>query len=72
VMPPPEATKNSLLRLTWNVARRLRQAYEQQIEPIAKSLDDGSDAPSRRDLPDADARPDEPTRKPVIEKQMLD
>ena len=71
-MPDLEATKNSLLRLTWNLARRLRDAYEQQIAPIAKSLDDGSPELTRPDLPDADARPDSPTRKTVDDKQVPD
>jgi hypothetical protein len=57
-----EATRDSMLRLTWNVAQRLRQAYGQHIAPIAKSLDDGSAEVTRPDL--ADACPDYPTRKP--------
>ena|SRR5262245_48154260 len=63
VGPPPEAMEKSLLRLTWSLARRLRHVYEQDIAPIAKSLDDGSPEITRPDLPDADARPDQPTRK---------
>lgn len=61
VVPEAEA---GLPRVTWNVARRLREAYEHWIAPIAKALDDGSVPQNRPDLPDADTRPDQPTRKP--------
>jgi hypothetical protein len=61
--PAPEAMEKSLLRLTWNLAQRLPQAYWPHIAPIAKSLDDGSPETTRPDLPDADARPDQPMRK---------
>jgi hypothetical protein len=72
LMPVPKGTEDSLLRLTWNVAQRLRQNYEQQIARIARSLDDGSPAPTRPDLPDADTRLEKPTRKPVFKQQVLD
>jgi hypothetical protein len=61
---PSEATRDSMLRLTWNLARRLRENYAEHIAPIARSLDDGSPQVTRPDLPDPDARPDQPTRKP--------
>jgi hypothetical protein len=67
-----EATRDSMLRLTWNLAQRLHQAYGQYIAPIAKSLDDGSAEVTRPDLPDPDARPDQPTRKPKAEDRLGD
>jgi hypothetical protein len=70
--PAPEAMEKSLLRLTWNLAQRLRQAYGQHIAPIAKSLDDGSTEITRPDLPDADARPDQPMRKPSSSEKFPD
>lgn len=65
VLPAPRTLESSMRRLTWDVARRLRQHYEQQIASIAKSLDDGSAVPTRPDLPDADARLDKGIRKPL-------
>jgi hypothetical protein len=57
-----EVTRDSIL--TWILARRLRENYAEHIAPIARSLDDGSPQVVRPDLPDPDARPDQPTRKP--------
>jgi hypothetical protein len=70
--PVPPGVEDSLLRVTWSLAQRLREVYEQQIAPIAKSIDDGSPVPTRPDLPDADTRSDAPTRKQQIERRVLD
>jgi hypothetical protein len=67
-----EATRDSMLRLTWNLAQRLREAYGQHIAPIAKSLDDGAAEVTRPDLPDADTRPDQPTRTPKVPEPLGD
>jgi hypothetical protein len=73
LMPDLDVTKTSVLKLTWNMARRLPNCYAQQIAPIAKSIDDGSPEVTRPDLPDADARPDTPTRKRgVVIKEVPD